>query len=370
MSFIGSWNIHSTCDNHLIVKGQQLVALWCISLFLMIQSCVKCCNQLFWCQLDHPMLSCNYLWSSYALPRLKTTTKQCVMKEMSHLNFSGSWDNCLNCPASARIISSLWFCFHFENSLSLWHFKCGARYDKNMSACSVHWQECAVNKRGRWFCCLKTATTIIVFLSHLNTWSYAWQEKVRLFRLHKNKIKKKRAKWLTKMEDNSNLKTAMTNIVCCDIPTFIYLAHSTGQKLLPRGKGHKRTSMSHSKVPHLTHPSFTYERQPQHRDHPTLMRIVRGFFNVPQNYQHSRNCETGPPAYRPYPRTLESLTICRWNYKGSTFLLSVSKPFTVVIQPLSTRLIKPNFCFHHSHRRSTTVSLETRNPLTLEMSAF
>ena len=36
--------------------------------------------------------------------------------------------------------------------------------------------------------------------------------------------------------------------------------------------------------------------------------------------------------------------------------------FTVVIQPLSTRLIKPNFCFDLSHRRSTTVSLETRNP--------
>ena len=24
--------------------------------------------------------------------------------------------------------------------------------------------------------------------------------------------------------------------------------------------------------------------------HPTLIRIVRGFFKVPQNYQHSRNC--------------------------------------------------------------------------------
>ena len=71
------------------------------------------------------------------------------------------------------------------------------------------------------------------------------------------KLKKKRAKWLTKMEDNSNLKTAMTNIVCCDIPTFIYLVHSSpGQKLLPRGKGHKRTSRSltrcpTSRTPHL-----------------------------------------------------------------------------------------------------------------------
>ena len=39
----------------------------------------------------------------------------------------------------------------------------------------------------------------------------------------------------------------------------------------------------------------------------------------------------------------------------------LSKSFTVVISPLSTRLIKPNFCFDLSHRCSTTVSLETRN---------
>ena len=84
------------------------------------------------------------------------------------------------------------------------------------------------------------------------------------------------------------------------------------------------------KVPHLIHTPFTYERQPQHRDHPTLIWLVSVFFiNVPQNYQHSRNCETGPPAYRPYPRRLVSLTVCRWNYKGSTFLLSYLKTLSV-----------------------------------------
>ena len=38
----------------------------------------------------------------------------------------------------------------------------------------------------------------------------------------------------------------------------------------------------------------------------------------------------------------------------------------MVIQPLSTPLIKPNFCFDLSHRRSTTVSLETRNSFTTQ----
>ena len=63
---------------------------------------------------------------------------------------------------------------------------------------------------------------------------------------------------------------------------------------------------------------------PQKTDHntgnymPYSLRRVCGFFYVPQDYEHW-GCETGPPAYRPYPRRLESLTICRCNYKGSTF---------------------------------------------------
>ena len=30
-------------------------------------------------------------------------------------------------------------------------------------------------------------------------------------------------------------------------------------------------------------------------------------------------CETGPRVFRPYPRRLESPTVCRCHYKGSTF---------------------------------------------------
>ena len=54
--------------------------------------------------------------------------------------------------------------------------------------------------------------------------------------------------------------------------------------------------------------------------------------------------------------------------KGWRSKSQLSKSFTVLIQPLSTCFIKPNFYVSLSHRHSSTFSLETRNLFTLFLS--
>ena len=51
-------------------------------------------------------------------------------------------------------------------------------------------------------------------------------------------------------------------------------------------------------------------------------------------------------------------------WKADVWIRQLSDSFTMVIRLPSTRFIKPNFHVSLSHRRSTTVSLETRNFLT------
>ena len=52
---------------------------------------------------------------------------------------------------------------------------------------------------------------------------------------------------------------------------------------------------------------------------PYSFRIVIWVLLRPTRTNQRKCCETGPTVFRPYLRRLESLTICRCHYKGSTF---------------------------------------------------
>ena len=62
-------------------------------------------------------------------------------------------------------------------------------------------------------------------------------------------------------------------------------------------------------------------------------------------------CETGPPVYRPYPRRLESLIICRCHYKDSTFSSVILRP--VSVGPAGIRTFRQRF-IQYDHTIQTT----------------
>ena len=58
---------------------------------------------------------------------------------------------------------------------------------------------------------------------------------------------------------------------------------------------------------------------------PYSFRLVMWVLLRPTRTKQRNCCETGPTVFRPYPRRLESLTICRCHYKGSTLFSVIFK---------------------------------------------
>ena len=92
-------------------------------------------------------------------------------------------------------------------------------------------------------------------------------------------------------------------------------------------------------MPRLTQPHIHVRKTATAPGSPYSFRIVREFFYLQQNSQHSRNCETGPLAYRPYPRRLDSLTICSMKLLRQHFHLSYLK--TPSVSPVGVSNARP-----------------------------
>ena len=102
---------------------------------------------------------------------------------------------------------------------------------------------------------------------------------------------------------------------------FIYQLFWT--KAFPEGMYTNGTQVP-CEVPSALNPT-TRKGWPHHRGlyDPCSFRIVMWVLLRPTRTNHWKCCETGPTVFRPYPRRLESLTICSCHYKGSTSFLVI-----------------------------------------------
>ena len=80
---------------------------------------------------------------------------------------------------------------------------------------------------------------------------------------------------------------------------------------------------------------------------------LQDIYNLTSHRIINKGCETGPPVYRPYPRRLESLTICRSSYppvpnpilelvESQTFSLFPRIPILALEKPLLPAALNPS----------------------------
>ena len=90
----------------------------------------------------------------------------------------------------------------------------------------------------------------------------------------------------------------------------------------------------------ITHPAQERLTTPPGSTSPTIFEKWCWFFYVPQEPDKQKCCETGPTVFRPCPKRLESLTVCRCHCKGSTFSSVILKTWVLVrpaFEPATSR---------------------------------
>ena len=78
-----------------------------------------------------------------------------------------------------------------------------------------------------------------------------------------------------------------------------------------RNRGWNRTCVPIDINPFITHPAHKRLYHKTRIYAPYSLRTECWFFYVPQESEQRKSCETGPTVWRPYPRRLECLIICR-----------------------------------------------------------
>ena len=94
----------------------------------------------------------------------------------------------------------------------------------------------------------------------------------------------------------------------------------------------------------ITHPAQERLTTPPGSTSPTSLRIEVWVLLRPTRTNQWKCCETGPTVFRPYPRRLESLTVCRCHCKGSTFSSVILRPWVLVLpgfEPTTFRSADP-----------------------------
>ena len=98
-----------------------------------------------------------------------------------------------------------------------------------------------------------------------------------------------------------------------------------------RGRRWNRTCVSIDIISFITHPAHERLTTTPGTTCPTLFDKCVGSLTSPANHVTLKMQETGPTVYSPYPRRLECLTICRYNYKGSPFSSVFLRPWFLLL---------------------------------------